>query len=79
MGRKNEKNIEKLRFFKLLRTITTRSGVDKDRIPDVFKWSKGFGRYFNAADDIFNFSSFFRCFGGTVVDSSDHNKLLSMT
>ena len=46
----SSKNIEKLRIFKLLRTITTRSEVDKNRIADVFKWSKGFGRYFNAPD-----------------------------
>ena len=37
--------------------ITTRSEVEKNRNPDVFKWSKGFDRYFNAADDIFNISS----------------------
>ena len=58
------KNIEKLRFFKLLRTITIRSEVEKNRIADVFKWSKGFDRYFNAANNIFNFSSFFQRFGG---------------
>jgi len=32
--------------------------VEKNRNPDVFKWSKGYDRYFNAADDIFKFSSF---------------------
>ena len=40
-------------------TITL-SEVEKNRNPDVFKWSKGFDRYFNAADYIFNFSSFLR-------------------
>ena len=58
------KNIENLRFFKLLLTITIRSGVEKNRIPDVFKWSKGFDLYFNAANNIFNFSPFFQRFGG---------------
>ena len=27
---------------------------------DLFKWSKRFDRYFNAADDIFNFTLFLR-------------------
>jgi len=38
--------------------------VEKNHIPNVFEWSKGFDRYFNIADDIFNSSSFFRCLGG---------------
>ena len=43
--------------------ITPSSEVEKNRNPDVFKWSKGFCRYFNDADNIFNFSSFFRAQG----------------
>ena len=39
------------------------SGVEKDHIPDVFKWLKCFYRYFNATTDIRDFSCFLSFFG----------------
>ena len=67
---------KKSRFFKLLRMITIHSGVEKNRIPDVFKWLKDLDRYFKATDDIRNFSWFFKHFWAYWYPSPRKKKCL---